>query len=135
MVAVSPVQTQPGDFNGEPNLFSDPQAAFLSYRDPMPGEAGDRNILRARGFFSLDVGLHKTFKMPWEGQALTFRWEVFNVTNTQKLTGFNGNGLTTDPFILGGQAPVGFGNMTATQPPLGETKAGRVMQFALRYVF
>ena len=27
--------------------------------------------------------------------------EVFNVTNTQKLTGFNGTGLTTDPFILG----------------------------------
>jgi len=135
MVAVQRVQTHPGDFNGEPNLFSDPQAAFLSYRDPMPGEAGDRNILRAPGYFSLDAGLHKTFKMPWEGQTLSFRWEVFNVTNTQKLTGFNGTGLTTDPFILGGQAPVGFGNMTATQPPLGETKAGRVMQFALRYVF
>ena len=135
MVAVSPVQTHPGDFIGEPNLFSDPQAAFLSYRDPMPGETGDRNILRAPGYFSLDAGLHKTFRMPWEGQALSFRWEVFNVTNTQKLTGFNGTGLTTDPFILGGQAPVGFGNMTATQPLLGETKAGRVMQFALRYVF
>jgi hypothetical protein len=25
--------------------------------------------------------------------------------------------------------------MTGTQAPLGETKAGRVMQFALRYVF
>src|SRR4029079_17303989 len=105
MVAEKLVQTHPGDFNGEPNLFSDPQAAFLSYRDPMPGEAGDRNILRAPGFFSLDAGLHKTFKMPWEGQALTFRWEVFNVTNTQSLTGFNGTGLSTDPFILGGQAP------------------------------
>ena len=73
--------------------------------------------------------------MPWEGHTLTFRWEVFNVTNTQSLTGFNGTGLTTDPFIFGGSAPVGFGNMTATQPPLGETKSGRVMQFALRYVF
>jgi hypothetical protein len=52
--------------------------------------------------FRLDVGLHKTFKMPWEGQALTFRWEVFNVTNTQKLTGFNGTGLTTDPFYSWG---------------------------------
>jgi len=135
MVSVRPVQTSPGDFNGEPNLFSDPQSAFLSYRDPMPGEAGDRNILRAPGYFTLDAGLHKTFKMPWEGQALTFRWEVFNVTNTQRLTGFNGTGFTTDPFILGGQAPVGFGNMTLTQPPLGETKAGRIMQFALRYTF
>ena len=70
MVAVSPVQTHLGDFIGEPNLFSDPQAAFLSYRDPMPGETGDRNILRAPGYLSLDAGLHKTFRMPWEGQLL-----------------------------------------------------------------
>ena len=135
MVAVRPVETSPGDVNGEPNLFADPQAAFLSYRDPRPGEAGDRNTLRYPGYFTLDAALHKTFKMPWEGQALTFRWEVFNVTNTQPLTGFNGTGLTTDPFIFGGTPPGGFGNMTATQPPLGETRAGRVMQFALRYVF
>jgi hypothetical protein len=135
MVSVRPVQTSPGDFNGEPNLFSDPQAAFLSYRDPMPGEAGDRNVLRAPGYFTLDAALHKTFKLPWEQQALTFRWEVFNVTNTQPLTGFSGTGFTTDPFILGGTAPVGFGNLTQTQAPLGETKAGRSMQFALRYTF
>ncbi|HEY5446308.1 MAG TPA: hypothetical protein VIJ87_17935, partial [Pyrinomonadaceae bacterium] len=117
MVSVRPVSTSPGDFNGEPNLFADPQATFLSYRDPMPGEAGDRNVLRAPGYFTLDAGLHKTFRMPWEGHALTFRWEVFNVTNTQRLTGFNATGLTVDPFIIGGQAPVGFGNMTATQAP------------------
>ena len=135
MVAVRPVSTQPGDFNGEPNLFSNPQDTFLSFRDPKPGEAGDRNVLRAPGYIAWDAGLYKTFKMPWEGQALTFRWEVYNVTNTQRLTGFNGTGLTTDPFILGGQAPAGFGNMTATQNPLNETKAGRVMQFALRYTF
>lgn len=135
MVRVRPVETSPGDFNGEPNLFADPQAVFLSYRDPRPGEAGDRNYLRSPGYFTLDPGLHKTFRMPWEGHALTFRWEIFNVTNTQALTGFNGTGLTTDPFIFGGAPPAGFGNMTATQPPLGETKSGRVMQFALRYVF
>ncbi|HEV8430132.1 MAG TPA: carboxypeptidase-like regulatory domain-containing protein [Pyrinomonadaceae bacterium] len=135
MVSVRPVATSPGDFNGEPNLFADPTATFQSYRDPKPGEAGDRNTLRYPGYFTLDAGLHKTFRMPWEGQALTFRWEVFNLTNTQRLTGFNGSGLTTDPFIFGGAPPPGFGNLTGTQPPLGETKAGRVMQFALRYVF
>lgn len=135
MVRVRDVRTSPGDFNGEPNLFADPVAAFLSWRDPKPGEAGDRNVLRLPGYFTLDTGLHKTFRMPWEGHALTFRWEVFNVTNTQPLTGFNGTGLTTDPFIFGGQPPPGFGQMTATQVPLGETKSGRVMQFALRYVF
>ena len=135
MVAVRPVQTNPGDFNGEPNLFADPTAAYLSYKDPRPGEAGDRNTLRFPGYFTLDTGVHKTFQMPWEGQTLTFRWEVFNVTNTQALTGFNGTGLNTDPYLFGGQPPPGFGNLTATQPPLGETKSGRIMQFALRYVF
>lgn len=135
MVRVRPVQTSPGDFNGEPNLFADPLAAYLSWRDPRPGEAGDRNVLRSPGYFTLDAGLHKTFRMPWEGHALTFRWEVFNVTNTQALTGFNGTGLNTDPFLFGGQPPPGFGQMTGTQVPLGETKSGRVMQFALRYVF
>lgn len=73
--------------------------------------------------------------MPWEGQALTFRWEVFNLTNTQRFTGFNGTGLNTDPFIFGGAPPPGFGQFTGTQAPLGENRAGRVIQFALRYVF
>ena len=135
MVSVRPVQTAPGDFNGEPNLFADPTAAYQSYRDPRPGEAGDRNTLRQPGYFSLDAGLNKTFRMPWEGHALTFRWEVFNVTNTQTFTGFNGTGLNTDPFIFGGAPPPGFGQLTATQVPLGETKAGRLMQFGLRYTF
>lgn len=136
MVRVRPLETSPSNnVNGEPNLFSDPQYAFLSFRDPKPGEAGDRNVLRAPGYFALDMGLHKTFAMPWEGHALTFRWEVFNVTNTQRLTGFNGTGLTTDPFLLGGTVPADFGKMTGTQNPLGENKAGRLMQFALRYIF
>ena len=135
MVAVRPIETHFGDVNGNPNLFADPTAVFQSYRDPKPGEGGDRNTLRQPGYFALDAGLHKTFRMPWEGHALTFRWEVFNVTNTQRFTGFNGTGLNVDPYIFGGQPPPGFGNFTATQPPLGETKAGRLMQFGLRYVF
>lgn len=73
--------------------------------------------MRSPGYFTLDTGLHKTFSMPWEGHEVTFRWEVFNVTNTQALTGFNGTGLTTDPFIFGGTAPAGFGNMTGNASP------------------
>ena len=135
MVAVRPVETHFGDVNGNPNLFADPTAVFQSFRDPKPGEGGDRNRLRQPGYFTIDTGLHKTFHMPWEGHALTFRWEVFNITNTQRFTGFSGTGLNTDPFIFGGAPPPGFGNFTATQPPLGETKSGRLMQFGLRYVF
>lgn len=135
MVAVRPVQTSPGVVAGEPNLFGDPQAAFLSFRDPRPGEGGDRNVLRAPGYIALDSGLYKTFNMPWEGHTVTFRWEVFNVTNTQRLTGFGGTGLPTDPYLLGTTPPAGFGALTATQTPLSENRAGRVMQFALRYQF
>ncbi|HEV2765328.1 MAG TPA: hypothetical protein VGV38_20265, partial [Pyrinomonadaceae bacterium] len=126
------------DVNGEPNIFCDPQEAFRNYRDPLPGEPGDRNKLRDPGYVSLDAGLHKTFQMPWsEEQRLTFRWEVFNVTNTQRLTTLSGVGLGLpgDPFLLGGDAPETFGRFTATQTPLNETKAGRVMQFALRFQF
>src|SRR6185295_9494179 len=136
MVRVRPIETHFGDVNGEPNLFADPTAVYQRFRHPKPGEGGARNTIRYPGYFSLDAGLHKTFRMPWEGQALTFRWEVFNVTNTQRFTGFNGSGISTvDPFIAGGSAPLGFGNFTGTQAPLGETKAGRLMQFAFRYVF
>ena len=89
MVSVRPIETHYGDVNGEPNLFADPTAVFQSYRDPKPGEAGDRNTIRYPGYFSLDAGLHKTFRMPWEGQALTFRWEVFNVINRANLANPN----------------------------------------------
>jgi hypothetical protein len=122
--------------SGSPNIFSDPDAAYSSFRNARPGEVGDRNILRAPGYISLDSGLYKTFKMPWEGHTLQFRWEVFNVTNTQRFEGLTIADLSLgeDPF-LGGSPNSDFGRFTSTQTPLNETKAGRVMQFALRYQF
>lgn len=134
-VRVAPIQSSPTR-GASPNLFSDLTAAYQSFRNARPGEVGDRNVIRAPGYISLDAGLGKTFKMPWEGHTLQFRWEVFNVTNTQR---FDANtiadlGLGEDPFI-GGQPSSDFGRFTSTQAPLGETKAGRVMQFALRYQF
>ncbi len=142
-VRTRPVESNPADARGEPNIFSDPLAALLSFRDARPGEAGDRNVFRNPGYFSLDANLAKTFRLPWEGHSLTFRWEVFNVTNTQKLTGPGGFAVSAvDPFMQGQlglpaitAAPADFGKFTGTQAPLGENKAGRVMQFALRYQF
>jgi hypothetical protein len=136
-VRVRPVVASPGNFNGEPNLFADPTAALQSFRDARPGEAGDRNVIRGPGYISLDAGLSKSFRMPWEGHSIQFRWEVFNVTNTQR---FDGNtladqSLTQDPFVFKPEANPDFGRFTSTQTPLNETKAGRVMQFALRYQF
>jgi len=115
--------------NGRPaNLFGDPEAAYRSFRSPAPGETGARNILRGMPFFTLDAGLYKSFQMPWsEKHKLTFRWEVFNVTNTQFLQGNADvtNGL--DP-QFGSPGPT-FYNFTSIQ---GNP---RIMQVALRYDF
>jgi carboxypeptidase family protein len=115
--------------NGRPaNLFGDPEAAYQSFRSPAPGETGARNILRGMPFFALDAGLAKSFQMPWnEKHKLTFKWEVFNVTNTQYLQGNADvtNGL--DP-QFGSPGPT-FYNFTSIQ---GNP---RIMQVALRYDF
>lgn len=138
-VRVSPASSSPTrqDQDGEPNIFSDPLALYRSFRPARPGEVGDRNVLRAPGYIALDMGLYKSFALPWEGHSLQFRWEVFNVTNTQRFDGLTISDLSlgTDPF-LGSSSPTrDFGKFTSTQAPLNETKAGRVMQFALRYTF
>jgi hypothetical protein len=134
-VRVRPVRGNPTR-TGTPNLFDDPEAVYQSFRNARPGEVGDRNVIRNEGFVSLDMGLTKEFRLPWEGHSLQFRWEVFNVTNTQRFEGTTiaDLGLDIDPF-LGGQPSSEFGRYTSTQTPLNETKAGRVMQFALRYQF
>lgn len=134
-VRVRPLRSSPTSA-GTPNIFSDPLTAYRSFRPARPGEVGDRNVLRAPGYISLDAGLYKTFKMPWDGHSIQFRWEVFNVTNTQRFDGLTISDLSlgSDPF-LGGNPNSDFGRFTSTQTPLNETKAGRVMQFALRYQF
>ncbi len=136
-VRVVPLQSQPGDVDGEPNVFGNPTNALQSFRDARPGEVGDRNVLRAPGYVTLDAGLYKSFALPWEGQRITFRWEVFNVTNTQRFDGATiaDLSLPQDPFLFKPNAGSEFGKFTSTQAPLNETKAGRVMQFALRYEF
>ncbi len=136
-VRVRPLRAAPGDVNGQPNLFSNPSAALQSFRDARPGEVGDRNVLRAPGYITLDAGLYKSFRLRREGQRIEFRWEVYNVSNTQR---FDGNtiadlSLSQDPFLFKPTASPDFGRFTSTQSPLNETKAGRVMQFAFRFEF
>ena len=109
-----------------PNLLSDPKAFYNSFRSPAPGETGSRNIIRYPGYVALDAGLYKTFAIG-EKVKLQARWEVFNVTNTQHLTGNADvtNGL--DPQF--GSPSASFYNFTSIQ---GNP---RVMQFALRLDF
>jgi hypothetical protein len=112
--------------NGSVSVFADPTAAQADFTLPLPGGVGSRNILRGDGFASWDMSLGKSWKMPWEGQSLQFRWEVFNVPN---LTRFNVQGVGASLLTSLTQSPGSFGAYTSllTQP--------RVMQFALRYEF
>jgi hypothetical protein len=138
-VRVRPIASNPsrGAAINQPNVFGDPRSAQAAFRNARPGEVGDRNVLRGQGYISLDAGLTKSFKMPWEGHELQIRWEVFNVTNTQKFDNDSiaDLGLPRDPYLRNLTPTDDFGRYTATQVPLNETKAGRVMQFALRYQF
>jgi len=113
-----------------PNYWADPQYAYNSFRDALAGEVGERNILRLPGYFALDLGLNKSFRMPWsEGHRLTFACEVFNVTNTQRLGDVGGYNWLLGNDVQWAEVYPGFGNMVGIQG------RPREMQFSLRYDF
>ena len=119
---IAPVQSSPGhDPTGRVNLFSDPAAAFAAFDRTDIGSSGSRNVLRGPRFFTIDLGVHKKFRLPWEGHKLELRWETFNLTNTPN---FNGFSLTLDNKDA-------FGRFTSTTGDTGR----RVMQFSLSYDF
>jgi hypothetical protein len=138
--------TRTADFNtcptrdtmGTPKLFGCNTAfAFQHFRNAYPGETGERNVFRVPGYIVLDMGIGKTFhlnglsaRIP-ESHELQFRWEVFNVTNTQKMGAFDpsrsGFGVPLDPNL--NQPPSNFSNFTSIQ---GQP---RVMQITARYSF
>jgi hypothetical protein len=106
--------------------------AFQSFRNARPGETGERNTFRNVGFVNTDLGLGKTFKMPWsEGHGLQLRVEAFNLFNYQAMGAFDttrsGYGIPLDPGNK--QPPVNFSRYTAIQ---GNP---RFMQIFLRYSF
>jgi hypothetical protein len=105
------------------SAFSNFSAAQASFREPYPGEAGQRNNLRGPGYFSMDMGLAKRWQMPWnEHHSLQFRWEVFNVFNVVRF----------DPLSI--NAVMDYSGSTFGQYTRLSTNP-RVMQFALRYEF
>lgn len=141
VVRISPVDSCPDrggvitDVNpsGAPKLFGcNTQAAYDSFRNARPGEPGDRNVFRVPGYVDLDIGLGKSFSMPWsEKQKLQIRAEAFNITNTQRLgqydTGRSGFGVNLKPSSA--KPPTNWSNFTAIQG------SPRVMQFGFRYEF
>ncbi|HET6176852.1 MAG TPA: carboxypeptidase-like regulatory domain-containing protein [Candidatus Sulfotelmatobacter sp.] len=110
------------DASGNPNMFADPQAVINDFRAPFPGEGGQRNELRGPGFFGIDAGLDKDWKIR-EGQTLSFAWEAFNVTNAVRFDA----AASSNNFDLTSSTNFGVYGSTLTQP--------RVMQFMLRFTF
>lgn len=110
--------------------------AYKSWRGAFAGETGDRNVLRLPGYVNLDMGLSKSFDMPWsENQKLQIRFEVFNVTNTQRMFGMDtsrsGFGLQLDPDHITSvdDIPSNWSNFISIQ---GQP---RVMQVGARFTF
>jgi hypothetical protein len=107
---------------GGPNLWANSAAAFAAFSETMPGQSGQRDMLRGNGLFNIDTGVSKSFQMPWsEKQSLQFRWESFNLTNTVRF----------DP-ASASLSTISSSNFGALGATLGNP---RVMQFALRYKF
>ena len=136
---MAPLHTCPNrSTNGQPKLFGgsncDLTAIYQSFRNAYPGETGPRNFLRLPGYMNVDLGLAKTFTMPWsEKHQLQLRWDVFNVANLQRFglvdisrTGF---AIGRDPALRGLQPPANWSNFTQIQ---GQP---RVFQIGARYSF
>lgn len=129
VVRTRPIQSSPTSTgpDGVPNLFSNPTEAYQSFRVAAPGETGDRNAIRDPGYIVFDLGLAKSFQMPWnENHRVQFRVDTFNLTNTQKFTGAD-TIFGLDPYRDTPSST--FGNFSAIQG------TPRVLQFAIRYDF
>ncbi|MDX1982835.1 MAG: carboxypeptidase-like regulatory domain-containing protein [Bryobacteraceae bacterium] len=92
------------------------QFAFVASDPGVIGNTG-RNILTGPNSRNFDLILGKRFTMPWEGHAIQFRMESFNLTNTPTF-GQPNSGLR--------------GPATAT---ITQADEPRRIQFALKYTF
>ena len=111
-------------------------AAFAA---PTAGTLGNAafGILRAPAFWEWDQALIRDFKVT-ERQSVQFRAEAFNVTNSARFyIPPNINGAGADPATAVGGP--NFGHITSSASTTGSSSltgsGGRVLQFALKYVF
>jgi Carboxypeptidase regulatory-like domain/TonB dependent receptor len=110
------------DANGNPFAFNPTVNPNSEFRLPYPGESGVRNNFRGQGFFGVDLGTNKTFRLT-ERQTLRFSAYAYNLTNSVR---FDPATITFNS-ALTNTATVGAYSGTLTKP--------RVMEFALRYQF
>ena len=116
-------QVNGGHGNGV-NLYTNSAAALAAYTGPTGFAIGTRNNLRGPGYFSMDMGLGKTFPIYEDRVNLKFRCDAFNVFNHPSFStpGFSGTDITES-------SGVPFGTITST------ASSPRVLQGALRLEF
>ena len=121
------LKTTKNAVGGRPSPFADPAAARLALRRARPGEVGLRNVLRGDGYFVIDLGVSKTWKMPYaESHSLKFSWAAFNLTNSLR--------FDTGEIIALPDVSASFGKYDAALATCNRA-AGRCMQFGFRYEF
>jgi len=107
---------------GVANLFSNANAALGNISFTLPGLPGSRNVLTGPAYATLDMGVHKSFRLWSEKTRLQFRTTIFNVFNS---VNFSDQGISLDP-----TSPATFGTITSTA-----SGRGREMEFAIRLEF
>lgn len=144
---IAPVETKiRKSAEGGPNLFSNPVdskasnpfnasgTAYAAYVHTPMGGSGTRNNLRAGRFFTIDLGIAKTFRMPVESHRLQFRWEIFNVMNSVSFASARGSDISLNLDSVSSFGRIINAASSASQSyPL--VPHNRVMQLGLRYEF
>lgn len=109
------------DLNGDGRSFGD---AYVGNSDRSPGES--RNSDRLPWSSTFDAGIQ--YRVPFgDGQQFEIRADVFNIFNTQNLSGY-ANNATQSNQIQVGPADSGLLVRKNAGPP-------RQMQFSIRYLF
>ena len=108
------------DLNGDGRSFGD---AYVGNSDRQPGE--DRNSDRLPWSTNFDVGA--SVDLPVAGQRLELRADVFNIFNTENMSGY-ANNATQSNQIQAGPASSGVLVRRNAGPP-------RQFQFGLRVAF
>jgi hypothetical protein len=124
MVQTGPIKTHThiDRSSGTPQVFANPNTVMANLRNAYPGEAGQRNNFRGDGYFAIDSGLSKSWKIR-EGSGLKFSWEAFNVSNSVRFDVNPNTSLQTMAYI----GELGVYSSTLTKY--------RLQQFSLRYMF
>jgi hypothetical protein len=134
-IQTGPIAVGKSYIKGVPNAFPNPlgmvagitglvggTGGTTNLRYPLPGEVGERNKYRGDGYFGIDDGLMKTWRIT-SRQSVKFDWEVFNTTNSVR---FDTNPVTSLKNSVG-SGTLGTYTRTLSTP--------RVQQISLRYDF